>query len=128
MEEEHRPEILRIHPEVEQAQLAALERLGVEPPVVPKGATPTWQTFQCRIPRGAKLDSVISSIRATGVEVNFGAHALHQHPAYRETHRPSTGLDGSVEARARGLALPVPGGLTDTQMDRVVDTLAAALA
>jgi len=67
-------------------------------------------------------------VRASGVEVNFGAHALHEHPAYSEAHRPSTGLQGSGEARARGLALPVPGGLTDAQMDRVVDTLAGALA
>jgi len=109
-------------------RLGALEPLGVEPPVVPEGATPTWQTFQCRIPRGADLASVISTVRASGVEVNFGAHALHEHPAYSEAHRPSTGLQGSGEARARGLALPVPGGLTDAQMDRVVDTLAGALA
>jgi perosamine synthetase len=109
-------------------RLTALHRLGVEPPVVPEGATPTWQTFQCRIPKGADLDAVISSVRASGVEVNFGAHALHQHPGYSEAHRTSTGLAGCTEARARGLALPVPGGLTDTQMDRVVDSLAAALA
>ncbi len=109
------------------ARLPALERLGVLPPVVPAGATPTWQTFQCRIPATADLDQVIGSMRAEGVEVNFGAHALHQHPAYSEALRASTGLRGATEARARGLALPVPGGLTDREMDRVIDTLAAVV-
>lgn len=108
-------------------RLGGLARLGVEPPVVPPAATPTWQTFQCRIPPGADLGRVITSMRASGVEVNFGAHALHQHPAYVTARRTSTGLGGADEARARGLALPVPGGLTEAEMDRVVEALAAAV-
>ena len=109
-------------------RLSALERLGVQAPRVPPGATPTWQTVQCRIPTGADLDAVIAAVRAEGVEVGFGAHALHQHPAYATAARPSTGLAGATEARARGLALPVPFGLTDLQLDRVTETLARVLA
>lgn len=108
-------------------RLEPLARSGVEPPAVPDGATPTWQTIQCLIPPDVILDDVIGAVRAEGIEVGFGAHALHEHPAYANAARPSSGLSGCTEARARGLALPVPFGLTDAQMDRVVDTLAAAL-
>ena len=70
---------------------------------------------------------MLAAVRAQQVEVNFGAHALHQHPAYKDAARPSAGLPGATEARARGLALPVPFGLSDSDMDRVVDALRVAL-
>ena len=110
------------------ARLTTLTDRGVAFARVPDGATPTWQTIQCLIPEDAVLDEVIAAIRAQGVEVNFGAHALHEHPAYADAARPSTGLEGASSARARGLALPVPFGLTDSDMDRVVDTLSGVLA
>jgi len=109
------------------ARLAPLVERGLGLPRVPAGATPTWQTIQVNIPTGRDLDTVIAAVRAEGVEVNFGAHALHQHPAYRDAARPSAGLAGATEARARGLALPVPFGLTDAQMDRVADVLGGVL-
>ncbi len=108
-------------------RLAARPDTGIELPVVPPGATPTWQTIQVRIPKGRSLDAVMGAVRDRGVELNFGAHALHQHPAYKDAARPSGGLDGAEEARARGLALPVPFGLEDADMDRVIEALAEAV-
>lgn len=110
------------------ARLAPLVERGLGLPRVPAGSKPTWQTIQVNIPPDRDLDEVIAAVRAEGVEVNFGAHALHQHPAYAAAARPPSGLSGATEARARGLALPVPFGLTDAQMDRVVDVLAGVLA
>ncbi|MCO4772277.1 MAG: DegT/DnrJ/EryC1/StrS aminotransferase family protein [Deltaproteobacteria bacterium] len=109
------------------ARLAPLVEQGLVLPRVSAGATPNWQTLQILLPSGHSLDDVIGAVRSQGVEVNFGAHALHQHPAYCDAARPSSGLQGCAEARARGLALPVPYGLSDAQMDRVVETLRAAL-
>ena len=109
-----------------QARFGRLAARGWEWPRVPDGATPNWQTIQVRIPEGESLDGILGAVREAGVEVNFGAHALHQHPAYAACARPSTGLAGAEAARARGLALPVPFGLSDAQMDRVVETLEAA--
>lgn len=109
------------------SRMADLASLGLSLPRVPRGASPTWQTIQVLLPPTADLDDVIARVRSAGVEVNFGAHALHQHPAYATAARPSTGLAGAEEARARGLALPVPFGLTDAQMDRVVSELRSAI-
>ncbi len=110
------------------ARLDPLVRRGLTLPRVPEGATPTWQTIQVLLPPDSDLNTIVGAMRADDVEVNFGAHALHQHPAYTDAARPSTGLPGATEARSRGLALPVPFGLTDAQMDRVVETLTRALA
>ena len=108
-------------------RLQPLLREGLELPHVPVNATPTWQTIQVLLPEQRALGEVIASVRSQGVDVGFGAHALHQHPAYRDAARPSTGLFGAEEARRRGLALPVPFGLSDEEMDRVVSALTSAL-
>lgn len=108
-------------------RLQPLLDTGLALPRVPANATPTWQTIQVLLPKERALRDVIASVRSQGVDVGFGAHALHQHPAYRDAARPSSGLAGAEEARARGLALPVPFGLSDDDMDRVVAALTSAL-
>lgn len=108
-----------------------LERLadvaGVGLPRVTAGGEHSWQTFCVRVPN---RDAVMNRMRQAGVEVQIGTYALHLQPAFRDNPgvRIVGDMAGSRLAFDQALALPLYHELTEAQMDRVVETLLAALA
>ncbi len=109
-------------------KLLGLVDSGLELPRIPERATPNWQSYVVRVPRGIQATDVISGMRERGVGTNIGARCLHKEPAYAELphfERPFPGADDAFE---RALALPVPAGLTDDEQDQVVAALTECLS
>ncbi len=101
--------------------------LGLALPRVPDGATPTWQSYVVRVPAGRSVPEVLASMRAAGVEASTGATALHLEPAYRDVPGCRRPLPGTDDVAARAVALPVPTGLSDADLDAVAAALRAAI-
>jgi perosamine synthetase len=108
-----------------------LERLsatpGLELPRVPKSATPNWQSFVVRVPADQAAVDVIEALREAGIQASIGAQALHLEPAYRNLPDFDRALPGCEDAFARAVALPMPPGLPDTDLDLVCDALTHAI-
>lgn len=75
-------------------------------------------------------DSVMNRLRAEGIEVQIGTYALHRHPAYQPGTlvRHACDFPGSRRAADEALALPLFHEMTETEQDRVVEALKAAVA
>jgi perosamine synthetase len=104
-------------------RLSGLTALGLGLPRTPAGAKPNHQSYVVRLPRGLPVAGVIEALRLRNVEINIGAQALHKEPAYRDLPGFDRDLPGTDEAFARAIALPMPPGLTDDELDRVCDEL-----
>jgi dTDP-4-amino-4,6-dideoxygalactose transaminase len=108
-------------------RLAPLQERGLELPRVPEGAVPTWQSYVVRVPRGRRVPDVLAALRASGVEASTGANALHREPAYRDLEGCRRPLPGTEDAYDRAVALPVPTGLSDSDLDAVAEALGRAI-
>ena len=108
-----------------------LERLAGVPrlllPRVPTAATPNWQSFVVRVPAGQTAVDVIGALRSAGVQASIGAQALHLEPAYLGLPGFDRPLPGCEDAFARAVALPMPPGLCDADLDRVSEALVDAI-
>ena len=100
---------------------------GIELPRVPAAAGPNWQSFVVRVPVGRRAPEVIAALAAAGVQASIGAQALHLEPAYRDLPGFDRPLPGTEDAFARAVALPMPPGLSDADLDRVCEALNAAI-
>ena len=109
------------------ARLEGLRDRGVELPRVPEGVTPSWQSYVVRVPRDVDRDELMGKLFADGIESSVGAHALHIQPAYAHLPGFQRDMPGSDDCRRRALCLPVATGLTDSELDRVADSLRAHL-
>ncbi len=102
--------------------LADLER--VTAPIALDDREHPWQSYVVTLDREVDRGAVASFLRERGVQCNFGTYASHVQPVYGMTQH----LEVSADLFVRHLAIPMHGNLTDSQADRVIDTLGAALA
>lgn len=96
---------------------------GPAPPTVGEGRTHAWQSYVVTLPPGVDRGPVARTLRAAGVQCNIGTFASHRQPVYRTDARCPV----SADCFARHLAIPMHAGLTDAQVDRVIDALAEAV-
>jgi dTDP-4-amino-4,6-dideoxygalactose transaminase len=116
------PQLLRLEELLrERERVAAMysERLEhlVSTPRAEEGDRHGWQAYVVRL---ARRDEALRALRAEGIEVQIGTHALHRLSAYRE--RGS--FPGADRAYAQALALPFAASLVETDVDRVCEALA----
>ncbi|MEQ1735399.1 MAG: DegT/DnrJ/EryC1/StrS family aminotransferase [Rhodoglobus sp.] len=102
--------------------LAELER--VTAPVALADREHPWQSYVVTLDRDVDRGAVAAYLRERGVQCNFGTYASHVQPVYGGGQH----LEVSADLFVRHLAIPMHGNLTDSQVDRVVETLALALA
>lgn len=90
------------------------------------GGEHSWQSYCVRIP---DRDLVLNRVRSAGIEVQFGAFALHMQPAFApgEFCRWSGTLHGSKQAFEEALALPLHHDLSAPEQEEVVAALATNL-
>jgi dTDP-4-amino-4,6-dideoxygalactose transaminase len=107
-------------------RLSGLGRLRT--PVTPAWATHTFQSYVVLLDEDVDRDRIISSLRGEGIESTIGTYALHAQPFFRNSlgHRPGD-LPNSQRAFLSTLALPLHGGLTESDVDLVVERLTDAL-
>lgn len=114
-----------------QAQAARyIALLGDDPdivlPTITPGGQASWQSFCVKV---RHRDGIMDELRSAGIEVQFGAFALHQQPAFRPGPqcRPVGNLCGSQQAFDQTLALPLHHELSESDQGEVVEALRAAV-
>jgi dTDP-4-amino-4,6-dideoxygalactose transaminase len=78
-----------------------------------------WQSYALVLDASVPRGPVASALRERGVQCNFGTYASHLQPVYGG-HPP---CPVSADAFARHLAIPMHANLTDTQIERVAQTV-----
>ena len=99
------------------------ERLADVPATLPRadeGDVHGWQAYVIQVD---ERDRVLEELRGQGIEAQIGTFALDRLAAYRD-QGPFPGADAAFE---RALALPFHSRLTESDLDRVAEALAAAL-
>jgi dTDP-4-amino-4,6-dideoxygalactose transaminase len=100
------------------------ERVGDLPVTVPRADDADVHGWQAYVLQVDDRDRVLRELRAQGIEAQIGTYALHHLGAYRDQGE----FAGATRAFERALALPFHTRLTDDDLDRVAEALAAALA
>ena len=93
-----------------------LRDLPVVLPEVDEGDVHGWQAYVVQVPN---RDTVLSSLRAEGIEAQIGTYALPLLSAYRDQGF----FPGAEHAFEHALALPFHTRLTDSELDRVAEAL-----
>jgi perosamine synthetase len=99
------------------------ERLADLPATLPRadeGDVHGWQAYVIQVDG---RDRVLEELRGRAIEAQIGTFALHRLAAYRD----QGSFPGADAAFERALALPFHSRLTESDLDRVADALAAAL-
>jgi perosamine synthetase len=109
------------------ARLAGLR--AVRPPVEPDYARHTFQSYVVLLDPAVDRDGVIVAMRALDIETTLGTYSLQAQPFFRtlpSAMRAPATTSASVDRRA--LTLPLHERLSEDDLDRVVDALAATVA
>jgi perosamine synthetase len=97
---------------------------GFTRPVEATDRTHAWQTFALTLAPERSRAEAARTLRRDGVQVAVGTFASHLQPVYGE--RPP--CPTSAELFARHLAIPMHPGLSDDEIDFVVERVRAVLA
>ena len=106
-------------------QLLAGDR-DIQLPAITSGGQSSWQSFCVKV---ARRDEVMNAVRARGIEVQFGAFALHLQPAFRPGAqcRWFGTLEGSRRAFDQALVLPLHHALVPGDQEEVARAVRTAL-
>ncbi len=113
----------------ERYHAALSEMPALEPPRLPAGATPNWQSYLVRL-RGADRearDRLLDALARRGVATRPGLMAIHAQPCYAGA-RIAGSLRHTEEATAQTFILPMYTDLTQADQSLVIEALRAALA
>lgn len=106
-----------------QARLARLSH-RLQLPVAENWAGSVWWMYTVLVDDPSRRDAVMAAMAQDGIETRPIFHPMHTLPPYAE---PADPYPNAVWAGARGINLPTHGGLTDHDLDRVVESLEKAL-
>ena len=101
---------------------------SLRPPITPDGRTHTYQSYVVLLEETVDRDAIIDALAADGIETTIGTYALHAEPFFAGTygHRPGD-RPRSWRAYRTSIALPLHGGMTEADVDLVVESLRAAI-
>lgn len=86
----------------------------------------SWQTFMVVLSPGENRDQVRATLQNQGIETNLGAQALNCLSHFRARYGlREESFPTATELYAKGLALPLYGKLSRTDVDHVSDALAS---
>ncbi|MGB5758707.1 MAG: DegT/DnrJ/EryC1/StrS family aminotransferase, partial [Acidimicrobiales bacterium] len=97
---------------------------GLTPPHVPSWARPNHQSYVVRLPDGADQRAVMEHLLARGVSSRRGIMCAHREQPYAGTYE----LPNSEASQDRHIVLPLFPGMERSDVERVAETLAGALA
>ncbi|WP_329489327.1 DegT/DnrJ/EryC1/StrS family aminotransferase [Kitasatospora sp. NBC_01246] len=128
---------LRRLPAWNEARRAAAERYhrllagidGLTPPRTAPGNEHVWHLYAVRIGPGRDRDAVLAALQAAGI--GAGVHypvPVHLQPAFRQLGHGAGAFPVAERAARELLTLPLHPHITAAQQERVVETLAEALA
>jgi perosamine synthetase len=110
-----------------KTRLAGVEGLTLPCPDQ-DGAGRSWFVYVVQVPEGVDRDAVIAALGDRGIASKAYLPCIHLQPYYRERFGYRGGEFPVAESvAARSVALPFFTTMTDAQLDRVCETLEAAL-
>lgn len=119
---ERRTAVARLYEE----RLGALE--GLRTPIAGRGEeVRSWFVYTVRLPAGADRDATIARLAERGVAAKAYLPCIHLFPHLRELGYREGQFPVAEAAAADSLALPFFPAMTEAQVDRVCQELAAAL-
>jgi perosamine synthetase len=119
---ERRAAVARMYEE----RLAAIE--GVRTPIAGRDSeVRSWFVYTVRLPRGADRDATIARLAERGVASKAYLPCIHLFPHLRELGYREGQFPVAEAAAADSLALPFFPAMTEQQVERVCQELAAAL-
>jgi dTDP-4-amino-4,6-dideoxygalactose transaminase len=101
--------------------LLPLSNLGLKLPTIPSNVTPNAHIFYVLAPDEAKQQKLMSRLREDGIQASTHYVPLHSAPAGRRFGRTAGALDNTDRAASTLLRLPLHSGLTDDQIDYVLE-------
>lgn len=104
------------------------QEFGLTLPTVPEGASQAYHMFYLLLPDAARRNEVLSRMSSRGVKATFHYVPLHSADAGRRFSDRAGDCPVSNDISSRVLRLPFFNDLTESQADRVVTELRAALA
>lgn len=108
-----------LYAERERVAAGYAERLAHLDVVLPSTEPGDRHGLQAYVVQLDRRDEVMAGLRAQGIQCQIGTYALHRLGAYRD-QGPFRGADAAFE---RALALPLHGLLSDSDLDRVAESL-----
>ncbi|WP_414944772.1 DegT/DnrJ/EryC1/StrS family aminotransferase [Amycolatopsis sp. cmx-11-32] len=118
------PDLLSARRSVAKRYHEAFENLSaLDVPVELPDREHPWQAYLLTVAPEIDRDALALRIREQGVQCNFGTYASHLQPIYGKNQT----LPVSADLFARHLAIPMHANLTDAQVERVIETVCAAL-
>ncbi|WP_433553655.1 DegT/DnrJ/EryC1/StrS family aminotransferase [Micromonospora zamorensis] len=99
---------------------------GVLLPARRSWADPVWHLYPIRVLDGRRRE-VYDRMRAAGIGVQVNYLPVHWHPVFADLGYRRGSCPVAERFYAQQLSLPLYPGLSDTDQDRVIDTLTAAL-
>jgi dTDP-4-amino-4,6-dideoxygalactose transaminase len=109
-------ELLEARTRIAAGYAERLAGLPVTLPTADEGDVHGWQAYVIQVER---RDEVLDALRAEGIEAQIGTFALPRLGPYRD----QGSFPGAEHAFERALALPFHTYLTDSELDRVAESL-----
>ncbi|WP_139416736.1 DegT/DnrJ/EryC1/StrS family aminotransferase [Agromyces laixinhei] len=104
-----------------EEMLSSVDRVSA--PVALADREHPWQSYVVTLDSDVDRGRVAAHLKANGVQCNFGTYASHLQPVYGFTGS----LPVSADLFTRHLAIPMHANLTDSEAERVIETLAQAI-
>jgi dTDP-4-amino-4,6-dideoxygalactose transaminase len=108
------------------AALAPCTELGVTLPSVPEGCDPAYHLFYVLMPDKPTRDDVMEQMRQEGINPTFHYVPLHSSIGGRRFAARETDCPVTTDISDRLMRLPFFNGLTDRQIERVVQSFTRA--
>jgi dTDP-4-amino-4,6-dideoxygalactose transaminase len=115
----------RVH-ESYLAALAPYTELGVTLPSVPEGCDPAYHLFYVLMPDKSTRDDVMEKMRQEGINPTFHYVPLHSSTGGRRFAARENDCPVTTDISDRLMRLPFFNGLSDAQIERVVDSFTRA--
>ncbi|MCX7521045.1 DegT/DnrJ/EryC1/StrS family aminotransferase [Microbacterium sp. STN6] len=101
---------------------------GVTAPVVPEGSRHSFQSYVVTLDEDIDRDAVICEMRELDVETTLGTYSMHLQPYFRERFGiPDEALPNATRAHRSALTLPLYPQLSESDVDRVAESLRLAV-
>ncbi len=122
------PEILRLRRQLaERYEEAIAEIPQLQLPKWPEGSTSNYQSFVVQIvENGINRDDIVQFMNSNGINCVRGIKPVHQEPLY-EGFASDDELPETVRAGRQSFFVPIYPGMTDSEQERVVQTLRKAV-
>jgi perosamine synthetase len=101
---------------------------GVQAPSVRPGDLHSYQSYVVLLDEGIDRDGVIDRMKEQGIETTLGTYSMHLQPYFRDRFGiDDAALPAATRAQRSALTVPLYPQLDESELGRVVETLASVV-